>query len=59
VPKHPLHLKIQRAKAFVDDAGRKVLTPCGLCGEGKYIAEGETVCDGCKARPKRKRKVKS
>ena len=58
MPKPPPHLKIQRAKAYVDDAGRKVLTPCGLCGEGKYIAEGESVCDECRARPKRKRKVR-
>jgi len=50
VPKHPPHLKIQRAKAFVDDTGRKVLTECDSCGEEKYIVEGQTVCDECRAR---------
>ena len=57
VPKPPPHLKIKRAKAIVDDTGRKVLTPCGLCGEGKYIVEGQTVCDECRPKPG-KRKVR-
>jgi hypothetical protein len=42
-------------QAFVDDAGRQVLTECERCGEEKYIVEGQTVCDECKARPKCKR----
>jgi hypothetical protein len=45
---------VQRAKVIVTDAGVKRLTECESCGEEKYIAEGETVCDECKARPKRK-----
>jgi len=49
VPKHPSQLKVKRAKAFIDSAGRKILTPCGLCGEGKYIVEGEGVCDECRS----------
>jgi len=56
MPKHPPHLKIQRAKAFVDATGRMVLIECESCGQEKYVAEGQTVCDDC--RSKRKRKVK-
>ena len=41
----PPHLTIKRAKAIVDDAGRKVLTECESCGKEKYIVEGQTVCD--------------
>ena len=55
MPKPPPHIKIKRAKAIVDDTGRKVLTECESCGEEKYIVEGEKVCDECRARPKRKR----
>jgi hypothetical protein len=54
VPKPPPRLKVQRAKVIVTDAGVKRLTECESCGEEKYIAEGQTVCDECKARPKRK-----
>jgi Zn finger protein HypA/HybF involved in hydrogenase expression len=64
VPKSPPYLKVQRAKVIVSDAGVKRLTVCESCGERKYIAEGETVCDECKSgrgkiRAKRKRKLKS
>jgi hypothetical protein len=57
-------LKVQRAKVIVTDAGVKRLTVCESCGEEKYIAEGQTVCDECtshggKIRVKRKRKSKS
>ena len=54
MPKPPPRLKVQRAKVIVTDAGVKRLTECESCGEEKYIAEGQTVCDECKARPKRK-----
>ena len=57
MPNRPPHLKIQRAKIFVDDAGVKVLTECSSCGKEKYIIEGQTVCEEC--RSKRKRKAKS
>lgn len=50
------HLKIKRAKAFVDDAGIKVLTECDRCGKEKYIVEGQKVCDEWGAHSKRKRK---
>jgi hypothetical protein len=56
MPKPPPHLKVQRAKAFVDDAGVKVLAKCEGCGREKYIVEGQKVCEECRARPKRKRK---
>ena len=61
VPKPPPRLKVQRAKVIVTDAGVKRLTVCESCGEGKYIAEDETVCDECrshggKVQVKRKRK---
>jgi hypothetical protein len=61
VPKPPPRLKVQRATVIVTDAGVKRLTECELCGEEKYIAEGESVCDECKShggriRVKRKRK---
>jgi hypothetical protein len=64
VPKPPPRLKVQRAKVIVTDAGVKHLTECESCGEGKYIAEGESVCDECrlhggKVRVMRKRKSKS
>ena len=52
VPKPPPRLKIKRAKVVVSDAGVKRLTVCESCGEEKYIAEGESVCDDCKARAK-------
>jgi Zn finger protein HypA/HybF involved in hydrogenase expression len=63
VPKPPSHLKIERARVVVDDAGLKRLTECESCDEEKYIAEGESVCDECKShggkvRAKRKRKPK-
>ena len=63
VPKPPPNLKIKRAKVVVDDAAVKRLTVCESCGEEKYIAEGQTVCDECKShggkvRLKRKRKLK-
>ena len=63
VPKPPSRLKVQRAKVIVADAGVKRLTVCESCGEEKYIAEGESVCDECesrggKIRAKRKRKLK-
>jgi hypothetical protein len=45
VPKPPPHLRVQRAKTIVDDAGIKVLTECERCGLEKYIMEGQTVCD--------------
>lgn len=61
VPKPPPRLKVQRAKVIVTDAGVKRLTECELCGEEKYIAEGQRVCDECKSgggkvRGRRKRK---
>jgi hypothetical protein len=56
MPKPPPHLKIKRAKTIVDDAGVKVLTECERCGLEKYIVEGKTVCDECRARAKSKRK---
>ena len=56
MPKPPPHLKIQRAKTIVNDAGVKVLTECESCGEEKYIVEDETVCEECRAQ---KRKIKS
>jgi Zn finger protein HypA/HybF involved in hydrogenase expression len=64
VPKPPPRLKVQRAKVIVTDAGVKRLTVCESCGEEKYIAEGQTVCDECKShggkiRGKRKPKLKS
>ena len=40
MPNHPPHLKIQRAKAFVDNAGLKRLTVCEACGAEKYILCG-------------------
>jgi hypothetical protein len=43
VPKPPPHLKVNRAKVIVDDAGVKHLTVCESRGEEKYIAESETV----------------
>ena len=46
---------VQRAKAFVDDTGVNVLTKCERCGEEKYIVEGQTICEDCKGRTKRKR----
>jgi hypothetical protein len=63
VPKPPPHLKIKRARVVVDDTGVKRLTECESCGEGKYIVEGQTVCDECKShggkiRAKCKRKLK-
>ena len=42
-------------ETIVDHAGIKVLTECDRCGEEKYIVEGETICEECKDRPKRKR----
>jgi hypothetical protein len=59
----PPRLKIKRAKVVVNDAGVTRLTVCESCGEEKYIAEGETVCDECKShggkiRVKRKRKLR-
>jgi hypothetical protein len=62
VPKPPPRLKIKRARVVVDDAGLKRLSVCQSCGEEKYVLEGETVCDKCKAhggriRLKRKRKA--
>jgi hypothetical protein len=64
VPKPPPRLKVQRAKVIVTDAGVKRLSECESCGEEKYIAEGEGVCDECKSYGglvlvKRKRKPKS
>ena len=64
VPKPPPYLKIKRARVVVDDTGVKRLTECESCGEEKYIAEDENVCDECKShggkiRAKRKRKLKS
>ena len=56
VPKPPPRLKIERARVVVDDAGLKRLTKCESCGEEKYIVEGQTVCDECRARSNRKRK---
>jgi hypothetical protein len=50
----PAHLKIKRAKVIVDDTGRKVLTKCESCGKEKYIIEGQTTCDECRARRRRK-----
>jgi len=41
MPKPPPHLKIQRAKAFVDATGRMVLIECESCGQEKYVAEGQ------------------
>jgi Zn finger protein HypA/HybF involved in hydrogenase expression len=63
VPKPPPRLKVQRAKVIVTDAGVKRLTECESCGEEKYIAEGESVCDECrshggKVRIKRRGKLK-
>ncbi len=64
VPTPPPRLKIKRAKVVVNDAGVKRFTACESCGEEKYIAEGEGVCDECKSqgrkvRLKGKRKLKS
>jgi Zn finger protein HypA/HybF involved in hydrogenase expression len=63
VPKPPPHLKVQRAKVIVTDAGVKHLAECESCGEEKYITEGQTVCDECKSgggkiRVKRRGKLK-
>jgi hypothetical protein len=44
----PPHLKVKRAKVFVDDAGIRVLTECKRFGKEKYIVEGQTVCDECR-----------
>jgi len=49
-------MKIQRAKAYVDAAGSKVLTECESCGKKKYIVEGQTVCEECKSK-RRKQKI--
>jgi len=46
-------------KVIVTDVGVKRLTVCESCGEEKYVAEGESVCDECRLHPKRKRKAKS
>jgi hypothetical protein len=64
VPKPPPRFKVQRAKVIVTDADVKRLTVCESCGEEKYIAEGEGVCDECKSHGglvlvNRKRKPKS
>jgi hypothetical protein len=64
VPKPPSRLKVQRAKVIVTDAGVKRFAECASCGEEKYIAEGESVCDerrshGGLVLEKRKRKPKS
>jgi hypothetical protein len=55
MPKHPSHIRIQPAKAFVDDSGRMVLIECESCGQEKYLAERQTVCEECrsKRRPKK------
>jgi hypothetical protein len=58
MPKPPPHIKIRRAKAIVDDAGRKVLAECVSCGKYRYIVEGRTVCDECRSK-RGKRKVGS
>jgi hypothetical protein len=63
VPKPPPNLNIKRARVVVDNVGVKRLTVCESCGEEKYIAEGETVCDECKSgggkiRVKRRGKLK-
>jgi hypothetical protein len=55
MPKSPPRLKVQRAKVIVTDTAVKRLIVCESCGQEKYIAEGESVCDECKARPRRKR----
>jgi len=39
VPKHPPHLKVQRAKVIVTDAGVKRLTECESCAEEKYMVK--------------------
>jgi hypothetical protein len=57
MPKVPPHVKIQRAKVIVDDEGQKFLMTCDSCQKEKYIIEGQTVCEEC--RSKRKRKPKS
>jgi len=60
-PRHakpPFHLTFRRAKVFVDDAGIKALTECERCGQEKYIVEGQTVCEECRAHSKRKQKQK-
>jgi hypothetical protein len=64
MPKPPPRLKVQRAKVIVTDADVKRLTVCESCGEEKYIAGGESVCDECRSHggkvlAKRKRKLKS
>jgi hypothetical protein len=41
MPKPPPQIKIKRAKAIVDDAGRKVLAECVSCGKYRYIVEVE------------------
>ena len=53
MPKHPPHLKIQRAKVIVDDEEQKFLTTCDSCGKEKYIIKGQTVCEECRSKRKR------
>jgi hypothetical protein len=53
-PKHPPHVKIQRAKVIVDDEGQKFLTTCDSCGKEKYIIEGQAVCAECRSKRKHK-----
>ena len=51
--------EIKRARVVVDNAGVKRLALCESCGEEKYIAEGHTVCEECRAHRRRRRKAKS
>jgi hypothetical protein len=44
----PPHVKIQRAKAIVDDEGEKFLTTCESCDKEVYLPEGEMICEECK-----------
>jgi len=52
----PPHVKIQRAKAIVDNEGRKVLMLCCSCRKEKYILEGLYVCEECRSVKKHKRR---
>jgi hypothetical protein len=57
MPKHSPHLKIQRAKAIVDNEGQKFLSVCDLCGKEAYLIEDQTLCDECsgkRSRPQRR-----
>jgi hypothetical protein len=52
----PPHLKAKRDRRIMIDGVRKDLRVCASCHDENYIVEGQTVCEECKSKRRKRRK---